>query len=410
MSHVVVVGAGHAGVEFCDALRERDPVARITLLEAQSGLPYQRPPLSKDALDTAIAATLPLRAESFYQERNITRLAPATVVAIDRGQRCVRLSDGRLIRYDHLVLATGAEPVDPGFAAEGALTLRTQADAARVLQALRPQARIVLVGAGFVGLEVASAALARGCEVQAISSGSRVLSRSVSPPMSAAIRTRHEARGMRFLLGTPVAGIEREQSSAHVVLADGARIAADAIVVGVGVRPNAELAQRAGLDVSDGILVDANLRTSDPDISAIGDCVRFWAPDGSRRLESVPNATGHARHLAASLAGAAPPAYDEVPWFWSVQGAHRLQIAGVVPRHGEHVETGTSAEAAYAVFSFDAGGWLAAVETLNRPAVHVAARTALATVPPHRDELERYDFDVRSWQRERGPIRERAPL
>lgn len=397
MKNVVVVGAGHAGVEFCDALRSRDQNVRITLIDAQPGLPYQRPPLSKDALNPEIAMSLPLRTATFYKDRDITLLDSVAVTAIDREACRVSLGDGTDLAYDHLVLATGATPAKTQFSTSGALTLRTEADARRLLDSLQPKSRILLIGGGFIGMEVACVARKLGCEVTVVSSGDRVLSRAISPRMAAAILTRHRARGIRFHLGAAVTGLEVHERETRVRLSNGTCLSADVVVVGTGVKPDTTLAECAGFAVDDGVLVNGRLRTSDQRVSAIGDCARFPRLRETSRIESVHNATSQARYLAEVLSGEAHSEYAEVPWFWSVQGEDRLQIAGLPDSSDEAIVNGNLDAGPFTVLRFNAG-LLSSVETLNNPGAHLVARKTLASSPPSRDALEECGFDIKAWR------------
>ncbi|BAU89614.1 FAD-dependent pyridine nucleotide-disulfide oxidoreductase [Methylorubrum populi] len=383
---IVVVGAGQAGFQAAASLREAGFSGRLTLVGEEAALPYQRPPLSKAYLaGKTDARGLLLRQESFFAEHRIDHLSGTRVTAIDRAERGLRLSDGGRLAYGHLVLATGtrnrALPV-PGAELTGVRQLRSLDDADALRAAIADIRRIVVVGAGFIGLEFAAVCAARGLSVTVIEAAERVMARAVSPETSEVFRAFHEEAGVTFLFGAGVTAIEGEGGRvAAVRAADGQSLAADLVVVGIGVVPNQELAAEAGLTVRDGIEVDAFLATSDPAISAIGDCVRFPSrfaagmPGGDRvRIESVQNAVDQGRCLAARLTGR-PAAYDAVPWFWSDQGPHKLQIAGLAAPTDASVLR--RAGAGVSVFRFRDGA-LSAVESVDRPADHMAARRLLA--------------------------------
>ncbi|CAX22741.1 MAG: FAD-dependent oxidoreductase [Methylorubrum extorquens] len=386
METIVIVGAGQAGFQAAASLREAGFSGRLTLVGEEAALPYQRPPLSKAYLaGKTDARGLLLRQESFFAEHRIAHRPGIRVTAIDRAGRSVRLSDGEDLSYDHLILATGtrnrALPV-PGADLDGVRQLRSLDDADALRAAIEGIHRIVVIGAGFIGLEFAAVCAARGLSVTVIEAAERVMARAVSPETSEAFRAFHEEAGVTFLFGAGVTAIEGEGGRAVAVrTADGQSLPADLVLVGIGVVPNQELAAEAGLAVRDGIEIDAFLATSDPAISAIGDCVRFPSrfasgmPGGDRvRIESVQNAVDQGRCLAARLTGR-PAAYDAVPWFWSDQGPRKLQIAGLAAPSDASVLR--RAGAGFSVFRFRDGA-LSAVESVDRPADHMAARRLLA--------------------------------
>ena len=381
---ILVVGAGQAGFQAAASLREAGFSGPLTLIGEEAPPPYQRPPLSKAYLaGKTDARGLLLRQETFFAEHAIA-LRRARAAGIDRAERRVRLEDGGSLAYDHLILATGtrnrALPV-PGADLAGVHGLRTLDEADALKNALEHAQRIVVVGAGFIGLEFAAVCAGRGLSVTVIEAADRVMARAVSPETSEAFAAFHEAAGVTILFGAGVRAIDGADGRvAAVVLADGQTLPADLVLVGIGVVPNQELAAEAGLTVHDGIEVDAFLGTGDPAISAIGDCARFptrfaaGLPGGDRvRIESVQNAVDQGRCLAARLTGR-PSAYDAVPWFWSDQGPRKLQIAGLGSPDDASVVR--RAGAGFSVFRFR-GGHLSAVESVDRPADHMAARRIL---------------------------------
>ncbi len=359
---VLIAGGGQAAVQLAASLRQGRFAGSIMIINDEPGLPCQRPPLSKAYLLGQIdEAALPLRPESFFAAQSIELLASTRVTAIDRAAQRVALSSGESIGYGHLALATGARNREiPGMA--GALGLRTLADARVLRDALGTARSVAIIGAGFIGLEFAAVAAARGLAVTVIEAAPRALLRGVSAPMAEALVARHRAWGSRLLFG----------SAAETVMAD-------LVLVAIGVIPNTELAEAAGLACANGIVVDATLLTADPAISAMGDCASFPTGSGRVRLESVQNAADHARCIAERLLGRPAP-YAKVPWFWSDQGALKLQIAGLATGHDQTVIRGDADSDALSVFCF-AGDRLLAVESLNRPAEHMAARALLAR--PH---------------------------
>ncbi|CAM3166902.1 NAD(P)/FAD-dependent oxidoreductase [Methylobacterium mesophilicum] len=387
---IVVAGSGQAGFQLAASLREggfRDP---ITLVGDETALPYQRPPLSKAYLaGKTDAEGLFLRQPGFFAEHAIAHRPGLRAVAIDRAGRRLQLSDGQSLAYDHLVLATGARnrplPV-PGADFPNVRQLRGLDDADALRASLDAARSIVVIGAGFIGLEFAAVAAARGLSVTVVEAADRPMARAVSPEIGQFFRTAHEEWGVRFAFGAGVTAITgREGRATGIVLADGRELPADVILIGIGVLPNRELAAEAGLPAEDGVRVDAFLATPDPAISAIGDCARFpspfargLSPDGTVRIESVQNAIDQGRCLAARLNGK-PAAYGALPWFWSDQGPHKLQIAGLSGPGDPSVVRGSGA--AFSVFRFRDGS-LSAVESVDRAADHMIARRMLAAGTP----------------------------
>ena len=398
---IVIVGAGHAGVQAAASLREEGCDDSVVLLDAEPDLPYQRPPLSKAFLKGAMdLAGLPLRAERFYREKDIDLRLGERARRIDLASKRVELASGRAEPFDHLILATGARPRPlpiPGLGLDGALGLRSIADTQAIRERLKAGRRVVVVGAGFIGLEVAAAALALGAEVAVVEIAERPLGRVVSPIMSSFFLAAHRAFGAAFHLGVGVAAIEGADGAAEaVVLADGKRLPADLVIVGVGVLAEDRLAREAGLSCADGVVVDAGLVASDPTVSAIGDCARFPHPMSERplRLESVQNAVDQARCVARRLAGKPAP-YAAPPWFWSDQGDLKLQIVGLSRGVDRWATRGDPRSRAFATFGFR-GTALATVETVNRGADHMAARRIIAAgLPLTASEAVDPQFDLR---------------
>ncbi len=380
---IVIVGAGQAGFQAAASLREQGYEGRVVLIGDEASLPYQRPPLSKAHLkDDAQDAQLHFRPDTYFAERRIELRAPERVEAIDRAARRVRLASGESLGYDHLVLATGTRPrrpAWPGIELSGVLLLRTLEDARRIRESLRTAKKVVIVGAGFIGLEVAATALAAGLQVSVVEFADRPLKRALSREMAAHLQRAHASRGVEFLMPASVAALEGSDGRVTAVtLQDGRRLEADLVLVGIGVQPNIELAAAAGLQVDDGIVVDAQLSTCDPHISAIGDCARYPSVHHPRavRLESVQNSTDQARAVAARLTGKPAP-YDKLPWFWSDQGDLRVQMCGLAEESDDAVLRGDAATGKFSVLRFR-GDKLTAVESINHPAEHMALRKILA--------------------------------
>lgn len=396
---IVIIGTGQGGFQLAASLRQEGYQGSITMIGDEPGLPYQRPPLSKAYLNDGRLEAIQLRPDSFYERNAIRLMTPKRAIRLDRQEKTVETLTGELLGYDHLVLATGARNAIPpiaGLDAANVFGLRTASDADRLRDSLGVKRRIVVIGGGFIGLEFAAVATSGGHDVTVVEAGSRLMARAVSPAMSEHFRAFHETLGTRIVLGTGAGGITigADESAVGVILADGTDLPCDMIQLAAGVRPNVELAAAAGLAVNNGIVVDSTLLTEDPCISALGDCTAF--PDPVRgdliRLESVQAASDQARIIAKRLTGK-PASYDAVPWFWSDQGEWKLQIAGLGTGADEDI-TIEQAAARKLVFRFKMGQLLA-VETINCPGEHMAARQLLRRSQPiTRAMLEEWQFDL----------------
>jgi 3-phenylpropionate/trans-cinnamate dioxygenase ferredoxin reductase component len=359
---IVIAGAGACGGRAAAALREEGFTGSVTLIGDEAEPPYERPPLSKAALVADHPSTSTLYDAARLAELEITFIGGAAVCAIDRDCAEVVLADGTAHRYDRLLLATGARPrplAVPG--GEHALVLRTTADAARLRAALVPGAHVGVVGGGFIGLEVAASARARGCRVTVVEIAPSVMGRVVPPELAAIMAARHLAAGVELCCGV---GIERiESEPARIVLEDGRTVVADVVVAGVGALPNTALAETAGLEVDNGIAVDRCLRTSDASIFAAGDCCSFPHPVYRRiRLEAWRNAIDQAEVVARNLLGA-NEAYERIPWFWSDQYELGLHIAGLPSAATEEVLR-VRPDGAVLRFGLDADGRLVAASAV----------------------------------------------
>jgi len=381
-----ILGAGQAGFQAAASLRQEGFDGRIVLIGDEPVPPYQRPPLSKSYLAAESGLDeLWLRPETFYAAHKIDLLAGETVRSIERKERRLRLGSGADIAWDHLVLATGARfrPLTvPGAELDGVLPLRTLADADMLRERLAQAREIVVIGAGFIGLEFASVAIARGAGVHIVEITQQAMGRVVSAATSRFFADAHRRWGCEISFGTGVTRIlDANGRAAGVETTDGRRLPADLVLICIGVIPNAELADDAGLSVDNGIVVDEYLATADRAIFAIGDCANFPTPFAvSRvRLESVQNAVDQARCVAAAIAGK-PAVYDKVPWFWSDQGNLKLQIAGITVGHDASVLRGDPADGHFSVFCYR-DDRLIGVESVNQTADHVVARRLLAGDP-----------------------------
>ena len=383
---VVIVGAGHAGGSAAAFLRQYGYQGPITIV-GEPVAPYQRPPLSKAWLKgEADAESLMLRPLTFYAEQNIALILDVKVTALDRAARTLRLSDGRSLPYDNLILATGsrARPLPvPGADLKGVLYLRSAADAEELKAALGPGKRLAVVGGGYIGLEAAASARALGAEAVVLEREGRILARVAGGVLPKFFQAYHEARGVKFELGVTIEGFEgKDGHVSGVRLADGRVIPCDEALLGVGIIRNSELAQSAGLECNDGIVVDIRARTADPAIFAIGDVTHRPLPLYERMvgLESVANALEQAKQAAADIVGRPEPAH-EVTWNWSDQYDIKLQMAGIPFDSDDLLVRGDPAAAKFAVFHLK-GDVIRAVEAVNAPAEFMAARQLIGSQRP----------------------------
>ncbi len=390
---VLIVGAGHAGGTAAALLRQHGWSGPVTLVGAEERPPYQRPPLSKGLmLDKVTPDDLHLKPHKFYAERDIELLTGRHAAAIDREARTVRFTDDSTIGYDHLVIATGARlrKLDvPGIDLAGVMSLRTADDALRLRAAIRPGLRVVVVGGGYIGLEAAASVRSLGAEVRVVERESRLMARVASAPLSDFVAGYARERGVAIELGASVCRFGGRDGRVETVqLDDGREFPCDLALVGIGVVAEQALAEAAGLDCQDGIRVDAHALTSDPAISAVGDCTRrpIALYDTHARLESVHNAVEQAKQVAARLCGKPAPAV-EAPWTWSDQFDLRLQIAGLIAPADEAVVRGDPAKGSFAIFHVSPAGVLRAVEAVNAPLDFAFARMAIGKslrTPPAR--------------------------
>jgi 3-phenylpropionate/trans-cinnamate dioxygenase ferredoxin reductase subunit len=395
----LIVGASQAGLQLAVSLRQSGDTAPITMVGEEPHPPYQRPPLSKEFLaGQAELESLEFRAPSFYAESGIELVRGERVADValppygPPGSGTAVTASGRELPFDRLALTTGAGPrrlALPGADLDGICYLRDHDDAADLRSRLATASRVVVVGGGFIGLEAAAAASTLGRQVTVVEAGERLMARAVAPAVSDFYLRAHQRRGVDILLSRGVAGFAGDSGRvAGVLLADGTKLPADLVLVGVGVVPRTELAERLGLTCEGGIVVDTYARTSDPAVVAAGDCTLRPHPmtgQGRVRLESVQNAVAQAQVAAATLLGRLEEVRS-VPWFWSYQGDLRLQIAGLSTGFDEYVVRGEPDEERFCVLYYRQGRLLAA-DAVNRPADYMAVRRALtqgATVPPER--------------------------
>ena len=362
----LIVGAGQAGCHAALAMRDAGYAGNITLIGDEAELPYERPPLSKQMLTEPDEPAVPhFYSATRYDERGIAMLCGRKAVAIDPVGHTVSLADGDVLPYTSLLLTTGGRarrlPV-PG--AEHVLYLRTLDDARLLRARLRPGARIVCIGAGVIGLEIASSAVARGCTVTVIEPGSQAMGRSLVPEIAVWLAKWHRENGVSLRFGIGV----REVTSGSVLCSDGMRIEADVVVAGIGMERNTELASAAGLAVENGIIVDAFGQTSVPGIYAAGDVAAFWVPRLERRmrLETWRHAQDHGTAIGRVIAGQGMP-YDEIPWFWTDQHGVNLQMAGTVEDAATTILRGTLGVAPFSAWHLNAAGALIGATAINAP-------------------------------------------
>jgi 3-phenylpropionate/trans-cinnamate dioxygenase ferredoxin reductase component len=401
---IAIVGSGQAGLRVAAWLRELYYQYRVLLIGDERHAPYQRPPLSKGYLLGEVdEAQVTLRPSAFFSKHHIELISGKRAVAIDRPRHTLSLDDDSVVEYDHLILATGARnrPLRvPGAEELGNVFYLRTLDEAVLLRARMALAkRVVVIGAGFIGLEFATSAAKQGLDVTVLDVAGRAMARAVSRTMSSIFAREHEKNGVRLLFNAQVARLLGEVGRVSgVETVDGRILTADLVVIGIGVIPNVELAARCDLAIEDGVVVDEYLQTRDPCISAIGDVaahVNDFARRPRVRLESVQNACDQARCVALRLIGQAT-AYRALPWFWSDQGDLRLQMAGLPDGHDEEVVRGDPSGTACSVFLF-CQGKLVCVETLNRAAEQMLARQLLANrvaVTPR--QAADPDFDLRT--------------
>lgn len=378
---IVIAGAGQAAAQAIITLRHGGYGGDIVLVGEEPYLPYQRPPLSKKFLAGEMELErLLLRPGHFYEDNRIDVRLGTRVESIDRTGKTVRV-DGRDLRYDRLILATGGHVrrvAVPGAEAAHVHYVHDIADVLAIRERWRPGAKLVVIGGGYVGLEVAAVAVSAGLAVTVLEIADRLMARVVAPPVSSFYFDAHRQAGVDVLLNTGITDIRAHSEGSEVTCTNGTRLAADIIVAGVGIQPATELAEAAGIQCHDGILVDEFCRTSDPHVHAAGDCTNHPNPLlGYRlRLESVHNATEQGKAAALDILGK-PEAYAQIPWFWSDQYDLKLQMTGIAFQYTEAVIRGDVASRAFAVF-YLAGDRLVAVHAVNSPREFMLSKKLIA--------------------------------
>jgi 3-phenylpropionate/trans-cinnamate dioxygenase ferredoxin reductase subunit len=401
---IAIVGAGQAGIQIAESLRQEGHDGKVLLIGEEPHPPYQRPPLSKKWLiESGNASSLALRGQDAIARRGIELRLESCVVAIDRAARALQLTSGSQ-PYDRLALATGSRPrllSVAGADLAGVLYLRGVADSTAIAAALRRCAaegqRVIVIGGGFIGLEVAARARKLGAAVTVIEALPRLMSRVTAPIVSETFERVHRSHGVEFAFSTEVAelvGVRGAVSAVRTV--DGGELPAGCVIVGIGVAPDDRLAAAAGLPCDRGIIVDACSRTSDPLIAAAGDCTARRLPDGRLlRLESVHNAVEQGKSAAAALMGRERP-FCATPWFWSDQYDVKLQMAGLSHGYDQVLVRGDVQKPAFSAYYFQQGR-LIAVDSLSRIPDHMLAKRLLDhDLSPTPAQVADASFDLQS--------------
>ncbi len=394
----VIAGASHAASMLAPTLRREGWQGRIVVVGAEASIPYHRPPLSKDYLagDKTLDEIL-IRPATVYEKSEVEFILDTSVESIDRDNRTVRLSNNETLSYGKLALTVGSKVRKvnlPGVDLDGVFYLRDLKDVDRIKPYIEPGANAVIVGGGYIGLETAAVLNKQGMNVTVLEMMERVLQRVTAPVVSKFFTRIHTEEGVSIRSGVGVSGFSGNGKVAKVLCSDGSEFAADLVIVGVGILPNTELAEAAGLKIDNGIVVNDRAQTSDPDIYAAGDCTYHHNPIYDRwvRLESVQNATDQSRVIAAAACGK-EARYDAVPWFWSDQYDLILQIAGLSAGYDEIITRGNPDDSrSFAAFYLKSGRVIA-VDAVNKPQEFMAAKK-LITLKQETDKVKLADADV----------------
>jgi len=399
---IVIAGAGHAAGQAIATLKQKKFDGKIVLVGDEPYLPYQRPPLSKKFLAGELPAErLAFKPPSFYDDARIDAQLSTHIDSIDCNSHFLRTSDGGKIKYDKLILALGTRvrrlSVE-GANLAGVHYLRTIEDVDDIRAAIEAKGKLVIVGAGYIGLEVAAVCRQLGLDVTVIEMADRVMSRVVSPQVSKFYQKEHESHGVNLMLSTGLVAFRGDGRIESIELEDGTLIPADFVIVGVGVLPNTELADAAGLNVDNGIVVDDRCLTSDPNIYAVGDCTSHPNSIYGRRLrlESVHNALEQAKTAASNICGD-EVRYAQVPWFWSDQYDLKLQIAGLSEGYDTVVIRGDVASRSFACLYLQHER-IIAVDAINSPKDFVQSKALIASrkiVEP--EQLKNTDIELKDF-------------
>ena len=379
---VVIAGAGHAAGQVVATLKQKKFDGKIVMIGDEPYLPYQRPPLSKKFLAGELdAERLHFKPATFYDATNIDVVLNTRVAGIDPAKRSLTTNDGQTIAYSKLVLALGSRVRKVPVAGEeltGVFYLRSIDDVHSIRSNIAADKKVVIVGAGYIGLEVAAVCRQLGLHVTVVEMADRVMSRVVSPQVSAFYRQQHENHGVEFLLSTGLKAIHGDDHVTAVEVGDGDMLKADFVIIGAGILPNFELAEAAGLTIDNGIAVDDRCQTSDPNVYAVGDCSSHPSDIYGRRirLESVHNALEQAKTAASNICGIEEH-YSQVPWFWSDQYDLKLQIAGLSEGYDQVVIRGAQSDKKFSCFYLK-NGTLIAVDAINSPRDFMQSKSLIA--------------------------------
>ena len=382
MKNLVIVGGGQSAAQCVLTLKRNAFKNKITLISEEKHIPYQRPPLSKEYLsDEVTLERVYMKSKEFYDQNNVEIISSTKVIAIDRNKKSLTLSNTENLQYENLVLATGSRVRKlevEGSHLSNINYLRTIEEADQLKKYFKLGKKLVVIGAGYIGLEVAAAAIKKGLGVTVIEMDDRVMKRTVDPIISNYFDSLHRSKGAEIILNAALERFEGRKEVEKVICSNGKILEADGVVVGVGIIPNQEIAKSAGLKCNNGIVVDKFGRTEDPFIFACGDCTNHPNPSLNKnlRLESVHNALEQAKTVAFSLIGK-PEKYDQIPWFWSDQYEEKLQIVGLSGDHDEIVTRGSMAEGNFMLF-FLKKGELIAINSVNNPKEFLISKKLVA--------------------------------
>ena len=382
MKNLVIVGGGQSAAQCVLTLKRNDFKNKITLISEEKHIPYQRPPLSKEYLsDEVTLERVYMKSKEFYDQNNVEIISSTKVISIDRNKKSLTLSNTENLQYENLVLATGSRVRKlevEGSHLSNINYLRTIEEADQLKKYFKLGKKLVVIGAGYIGLEVAAAAIKKGLGVTVIEMDDRVMKRAVDPIISKYFDSLHRSKGAEIILNAALERFEGRKEVEKVICSNGKILEADGVVVGVGIIPNQEIAKSAGLKCNNGIVVDKFGRTEDPFIFACGDCTNHPNPSLNKnlRLESVHNALEQAKTVAFSLIGK-PEKYDQIPWFWSDQYEEKLQIVGLSGDHDEIVTRGSMAEGNFMLF-FLKKGELIAINSVNNPKEFLISKKLVA--------------------------------
>lgn len=394
----IIAGASHAASMLAPTLRQQGWQGRIIVVGAEASIPYHRPPLSKDYLagEKTLDEIL-IRPAKVYEKSEVEFILDTSVESINRDNKTVQLSNNETLPYDKLALTVGSKVRKvnlPGVELDGVFYLRDLKDVERISAYINPGAKAVIVGGGYIGLETAAVLNKKGMNVTVLEMMERVLQRVTAPVVSEFYTRIHGEQGVSIRCGVGVSGFRGDGRVAKVLCSDGSEFAADLVIIGVGILPNTALAEAAGLEVDNGVVVNDRAQTSDPDIFAAGDCTNHHNPIYARRirLESVQNATDQSR-VAAGAACGKEVSYNAVPWFWSEQYDLMLQIAGLSQGYDEIITRGDPDNSrSFAAFYLKSGRVIA-VDAINKPQEFMATKKLVA-LKQEIDRVKLADADV----------------